>query len=56
VKKQYVLHICVCVGVDARMRVCAWARVALIIQNATRMRHLVIYGLFGFGHVSDIIL
>jgi CDGSH-type Zn-finger protein len=26
---------------DARARVCAWARVALLIQHATGMRHIV---------------
>ena len=29
------------VGVDARARPCAFARVALLIQHATRFRHIV---------------
>jgi hypothetical protein len=37
---------CVRVGVGARERVCACARVALFIQHATRIRHIV-YGQSG---------
>ena len=48
VEKQEVLHIslCVCVdewvgvGVVTRTRVCACARVALLIQHATRICHV----------------
>ena len=31
----------VCVCMDARARACACARVAVLIQHATRMRHIV---------------
>ena len=53
VEKKKVLHIsacaCVClVGwAGARARACVCARVALFIQHATRMRHIVICGLSG---------
>jgi hypothetical protein len=40
VKNQYTLHICVCVCVSARVLACACTRVALLIQRAIRMRHV----------------
>jgi hypothetical protein len=33
--------LCVCVGLPGRVGVCMRARVALLIQHATRMRHIV---------------
>ena len=52
--------LCVCVGgrggvpVGAQAVACACARVALIIQHATR-RHVIICGLSGFTIFLDII-
>jgi hypothetical protein len=43
------------VGANARARECAFARVALLIQHATRMRHIVIGGLSGSTILFDII-
>jgi hypothetical protein len=45
--------VCVYVGLGAWARACACARVALIIQHATR-RHIVICGLCGYTKVFDI--
>ena len=41
------LRVHACVGVGVRTLACAYARVALIIQYATRMLHIAIYGLSG---------
>jgi hypothetical protein len=43
------------VGVGAEALVCACARVALLIQHATRMRHIAIWGLSGSTSFFDII-
>ena len=44
----------VCVLMSACARTCAFAHVTLLIQHATRMRHIV-YGFSGFAICYDII-
>ena len=53
VEKQYVLHIGVC-GCGCGVRACACSRVALLIQHAKCMRHIVC-GLYCFTILFDII-
>ena len=47
--------LCMCVCVDVQARICACARVALLIQRATRVRHIVICDLSSSTIVLEII-
>ena len=46
--------VCMCVGVGIRARTCACERVALLIQYATRRRHIAC-GIFGSDIFFDVI-
>jgi hypothetical protein len=47
---------CLCMGVGARALVCYFALVVLLIEVATRMRHIVICSLSGSNTCLDIII